>query len=77
MIGLKLEGEETFFGERIESPEEFIEDLCERVNTVYSTAMDEDDKMNQLIYQLKKYHHINKKISKKSKPMTAIIAIAG
>ncbi len=50
MIGLRLTGEETFFGESIETPEEFIEDLCERVNTVYSTAMDEEDKMQQLAY---------------------------
>jgi len=33
MIVLKIKGEETFFGERIDIPEEFIEDLCERVNT--------------------------------------------
>ena len=50
MIGLRLDGEETFFGENIDTPEEFIEDLCERVKTIYSTAMDEDDKMNQLAY---------------------------
>ena len=50
MIGLRLDGEETFFGENINTQEEFIEDLCERVNTVYSTAMEEDDKMNQLAY---------------------------
>jgi len=50
MIGLKLIEEESFHGEIIETPEEFIEDLCERVITVYSTAMDEDDKMNRLAY---------------------------
>ena len=50
MIGLRLDGEETFFGESIDTPEEFIEDLCDRVNTVYSSAMDEDDKINQLAY---------------------------
>ena len=50
MIGLRLEGEETFFGESIDTPEEFVEDLYERVNTVYNTAMDEDNKMNQLAY---------------------------
>ncbi len=50
MIGLRLDGEGTFFGEIIDTPEEFVEDLCDRVNTVYSTAMDEDDKMNQLAY---------------------------
>lgn len=50
MVGLRLDGEETFFGESIDTPEEFVEDLCERVNTVYSTAMDEDDKMKQLAY---------------------------
>ena len=47
---MRLEGEETFFGESIDTPEEFVEDLCDRVNTVYSTAMDEDDKMTQLAY---------------------------
>ncbi len=50
MVGLRLDGEETFFGESIDTSEEFIEDLCDRVNTVYNTAMDEDDKMNQLAY---------------------------
>ena len=50
MIGLNLDGEETFFGESIDTPEEFVEDLCERVNTIYSTVMEEDDKMNQLAY---------------------------
>ena len=50
MIGLNIKGEETFFGEIIETPEEFIEDLRERIDTVYCTAMDEDDKMNQLAY---------------------------
>ncbi len=50
MIDLRLDGEETFFGETIDTPEEFIEDLCERVDTVYSTAMDEEDKMQQLAY---------------------------
>ena len=52
MIGLKLKEEESFHGEIIETPEEFIEDLCERVNIVYNTLMEEDDKMNQLAYIL-------------------------
>ena len=47
---MRLDGEETFFGEIIDTPEEFVEDLCERVDTVYSTAMDEEDKMQQLAY---------------------------
>ncbi|MBA7700802.1 hypothetical protein ES703_109526 [subsurface metagenome] len=47
---MRLDGEETFFGESIDTPEEFVEDLCERVNTVYSTVIEEDDKMNQLAY---------------------------
>ena len=46
MIGLKLIEEESFHGELIETPEEFIKDLCERVNIAYSTLMEEDDKMN-------------------------------
>ena len=51
---MRLDGEETFFGESIETPEEFVEDLCERVNTVYSTAMDDDDKMQQFLTRLTK-----------------------
>ncbi len=50
MIGLKLKEEESFHGEIIETQEAFIEDLCERVNTVYNTAIDEEDKMNPLAY---------------------------
>ena len=53
MICLKLKEEETFFGEIISISEEFIEDLCERVNIVYSTAMDENDKTNQLAYLIR------------------------
>jgi len=50
VIGLKFIEEESFHGEIIETPEEFIEDLCERVNIAYSTMMEEDDKMNQLAF---------------------------
>ena len=50
MISLKLIEEESFHGEIIETPEEFIEDLCERVNIAYSTMTEEDDKMNQLVF---------------------------
>ncbi len=49
-MGLRLDREETFFGESIDTPEEFIEDMCERVNIAYSTIMEEDDKMNRLAY---------------------------
>lgn len=50
MIILKIKGEKTFFGEKINIPEEFIEDLCERINIIYRTVMEEDDKMHQLLY---------------------------
>jgi len=49
VIVLKINGEETFFGEDISTPEQFIEDLCDRINNVYDTAM-EEDKMSQLAY---------------------------
>ncbi|GAG31354.1 unnamed protein product, partial [marine sediment metagenome] len=42
--------EESFHGEIIETLEEFVEDLCERVNIAYSTMKEEDDKMNQLAF---------------------------
>jgi len=47
---LKLNEEESFHGEIIKTPEEFIEDLCERVNIAYSTMMEEEDKINQLAF---------------------------
>ena len=50
MVGLKLKEEESFHGKIIETPEVFIEDLCERVNIAYSTMMEEDEKMNQLAF---------------------------
>ena len=50
MIGVRLDGEETFFGESINTSEEFIEDLCERVNIAYSTMVEEDDNINQLAF---------------------------
>lgn len=50
MIGLKINGKETFFGEDLNTSEEFIEDICNRINMVYDTVMEEDDKMRQLAY---------------------------
>ena len=47
MVKLEREG---FHGEIIETPEGFIEDMCERVNIAYNTAMDEENKMPQLAY---------------------------
>ena len=50
MIVLKIKGEETISGEIIETPEQFIEDLCDKINTVHNTVMDEDNKEIQLAY---------------------------
>jgi len=50
VIALKINGEETFFGEDLNTPEEFKEDVCDRINMVYDTVMEEDDKMRQLAY---------------------------
>lgn len=50
MIVLKLKGEETFFGEYIETPEQYIEDVCDRINILYDTVMEEDEKLSQLAY---------------------------
>ena len=47
---MKIINEKTFWGEDISTPEEFIEDICNRLNTVYNTVMEEDDKMSQLAY---------------------------
>ena len=45
-----IDEEETFFGEYINTPEEFIEDLCERIDNVYAIVMEEESKMHQLAY---------------------------
>ncbi len=31
---MQIKGEKTFIGEKIITPEEFNEDLCDRINTV-------------------------------------------
>ena len=50
MSVLKIEGEETFFGEDIRTPEQYIEDVCDRINILYDTVMEEEDRMKQLAY---------------------------
>ena len=48
--GLLFIKEMTFFGERINTPEEFVKDLRNRVDTVYTTAMEEEQEMSRLAY---------------------------
>lgn len=50
MIVLKIEGEKTFFGENINTSEEFIIDLCERIDNMYTIVMEEERKTRQLKY---------------------------
>ena len=47
---MRIVNEKTFWGEDINTSEEFIEDLCDRLNNVYNTVMKEEDKMMQLAY---------------------------
>lgn len=37
---MRFKGEKTFWGENIRTPEEFIEDLCDRIVAVYNTFLD-------------------------------------
>ena len=47
---LKFEGEETFHGEVIRNPEDFIDDFCVRLEVMTSTAMEEKNEMARLAY---------------------------
>ena len=47
---LRFIGEENFFGEKINSPEEFIEDICNLIDIVYASAMEEEKEMEKLAY---------------------------
>ena len=47
---LHIEGEETFFGEKINTSEEFLKDLRNRVDTVYATQMEEEQELPRLAY---------------------------
>ena len=47
MSNLKVKGEETVWGELIQTPEHFIEDICNRINNVYETALEEEDEMQK------------------------------
>jgi len=37
-----IKGEKTIFGKEIKTPEEFIEDLCDRITRIYNLAMEEN-----------------------------------
>jgi len=50
MSNLKVKGEETVWGELIQTPEHFIEDICNRINNVYETALEEEDEMQKIAY---------------------------
>ncbi|MFX1258480.1 MAG: hypothetical protein ACFFAN_11510 [Promethearchaeota archaeon] len=42
--------EETFFGENINTSEEFIKDFSDRIDILYETAMEEEEEMPRLAY---------------------------
>ncbi len=42
--------EKTFFGEKINTSEEFLKDLRNRVDTVYATQMEEEQELPRLAY---------------------------
>lgn len=45
-----IKGEKTLFGKEIKTPEEFIEDLCNRLNNIFNLAMEKnlgDDVLEQ------------------------------
>ncbi len=37
-----IKGEKTLLGKEIKTPEEFIEDLCDRITRIYNLAMEEN-----------------------------------
>jgi len=47
---LNVKAEKTFWGEPIKTPEQFIADICNRINTVYETAIEYEDEMEQFAY---------------------------
>ena len=47
---MTFDGEETYLGESIHSPEKFIEDFCNIVDVVFASAMEEEEEMNRLAY---------------------------
>jgi len=47
---MRIVNEKAFLGKDIKTPEYFIEDMCDRLNTVYNTVVEEKDEMTQLVY---------------------------
>jgi hypothetical protein len=45
---MRIDGEKTIFGEDIKSPEQFIEDICDRVNGVFGKVEEFEDERMQL-----------------------------
>ena len=48
MKNMRIEGEKTIFGKDIKSLEQFIEDICDRVNGVFGKVEDFEDERMQL-----------------------------
>ena len=45
---MKLKGEKTVFGKAIKTPEQFIEDLCDRLNGVFTQVQGFEDETVQV-----------------------------
>lgn len=40
-----IANEKTFLGKGIKTPEDFIEDMCDRLNKVYNTIIEEEGRL--------------------------------
>jgi hypothetical protein len=45
---MKIKGEKTVFGQDIKTPEQFIEDLCDRLNGVFNQVQEFEDETIQI-----------------------------
>ncbi|MFW9825577.1 MAG: hypothetical protein ACFFE4_21725 [Candidatus Thorarchaeota archaeon] len=64
MNDIIFEGEETFFGETITTPEEFIDDFCNRIDILFKAAMEEEQDMHRLTYSLTSLMVLNDRLNR-------------
>lgn len=71
MIDVEIEGERTFLGEEIHTLDEFIMDLCERINNFHNMVMEEENMNQQKAYTSGFFNGFKNRLNRMSKKIDA------
>jgi len=71
VIDVDFEGEQTFLGEQIHTIDEYIVDLCERINNFHNIFMEEENKNQQKAYISGFFNGIKNRLNRMRKKIDA------